>query len=265
LPEEMSAMHQIKSYLNHWLDAVDEHSIHSPFFFDFYNQVIKNDQEDEDRFKEIEALRQKLLVNNSILKITDLGAPSAHFKNGTRTLAEVAATSLCSPRFCRLLYRIIEQQKSSNVVELGTSMGLTSLYLGLNPLTQVTTFEGNSALINIALTHFESFETKNIQLIEGDIDFTLEKFLQHPAKIDFVFMDANHRYEPTLRYFNLLTKRMAPKGIIVMDDIYHSKEMTQAWRELCKHELVYGSVDLFRCGILFFDTALNRQHFTWIL
>ena len=260
-----AAMHQIKSYLNHWLDAVDEHSIHSPFFFDFYNQVMKNDNAADNRFTHIEALRQKLLVNNSALKITDLGAPSAHFKDETRNIAEVAATSLCSPKYCRLLFRIVEQQQSATVVELGTSMGLTSLYLALNPLTQVTTFEGNRALINIALTHFESFEMKNITLVEGNIDSTLEGFIQNPAKIDFVFMDANHRYEPTMRYFNLLAKRISPKGIIVMDDIYHSKEMTQAWRELRKHELVYGSVDLFRCGILFFDPSLNRQHYTWSL
>jgi hypothetical protein len=25
--------------------------------------------------------------------------------------------------------------------------------------------------------------------------------------------------------------------------------------------LVYGSIDLYRCGILFFDPALNKQHF----
>jgi predicted O-methyltransferase YrrM len=255
-------MHQIKHYLNHWLDAVDEHSIHSPFFFDFYKQVIKKDPDDT-RFHEVEELRKKLLINKSELKIKDLGAQSSHFSNGTRTISQVAATSLCPAKYGRLLLRIIEQQRAKEVLELGTSMGLTSLYLGLNPNTHVTTFEGNPALINIALTHFESFEKKNIDLVEGNIDYTLPQFILQSAKIDFVFMDANHRYEPTLQYFKLLTKRMAPGGIIVLDDIYHSPEMTRAWQELRKHQLVYGSIDLFRMGILFFDPALNRQHYTW--
>ena len=256
-------MHQIKSFINHWLDAVDEHSIHSPYFFDFYNQVVKKDNPNDGRFAGIEDLRRKLLSNQTQLKITDIGAQSTHFKTDTRTIAQVAATSLCSPKYCRLLSRILEHQKATEVLELGTSMGLTTLYLALNSSVNVTTFEGNSAMVNIALTHFESFEKSNIHLIEGNIDTTLEQYLQKPSRLDFVFMDANHRYEPTIRYFNLLTRRMAPKGIIVMDDIYHSPEMTKAWRELLEHELVYGSADLFRFGILFFDPALNRQHYTW--
>lgn len=256
-------MHQIKSFINHWLDAVDEHSIHSPYFFDFYNQVVKKDNPDDDRFTRIEELRKKLLSNQSELKISDLGAQSPHFKNDKRTIAQVAATSLCPPKYCRLLLRILEHTKAAEVLELGTSMGLSTLYFALNPAVHVTTFEGNPAMVNIALTHFESFEKSNIRLIEGNIDTTLEQYLQKPTRFDFVFMDANHRYEPTMRYFNLLSRRMAPKGIIVMDDIYHSPEMTKAWRELREHDLVYGSVDLFRFGILFFDPALNRQHYTW--
>jgi predicted O-methyltransferase YrrM len=118
-------------------------------------------------------------------------------------------------------------------------------------------------MVNIALTHFEAFEITNIKLVEGNIDQTLPDFLQLSEKIDFVFMDANHRFEPTLRYFNLLMKRMTPRGIIVMDDIYYSPEMTQAWNALRTHKVVYGSVDLFRMGILFFDPALNHQHYTW--
>ncbi|MCU0367878.1 MAG: class I SAM-dependent methyltransferase [Cyclobacteriaceae bacterium] len=258
-----SSLHQIKSFVNHWLDTVDAHSIHSPFFFDFYCEVIKKENAEDSRYKEIEELRKKLLVNHTLLKITDLGAHSSHFKNEHRTIAQIAATSLSPSNYCRLLSRIVSYQHSKQIVELGTSMGLTTLYLSLPEDARITTFEGNSTMVNIALTHFEAFEKTNIKLIEGNIDHTLPDFLQLSEKIDFVFMDANHRYEPTLRYFNLLMKRMAPQGIIVMDDIYHSQEMTQAWNALREHKLVYGSVDLFKMGILFFDPALNHQHYTW--
>ena len=142
-------------------------------------------------------------------------------------------------------------------------MGITTLYLAQKNDTQVTTFEGNPSMINVALTHFEYFNTKNIALIQGNLDSELSNYLLKPIKINFVLMDANHRYEPTLRYFNLISKRMANKGIIVIDDIHYSEEMNSAWKELRDHQLVYGSVDLFRCGILFFDPALNRQHYIW--
>jgi len=259
----VSRLYQIKSYLNHWLNAVDEHSIHSPFFFDFYKKAIKNDSHNNPEFSAIEETRQKLLKNTLEVAIHDLGAKSPHFKKENRTLSEIAETSLSPALYCRLYNRIIEYTDSTKILELGTSMGITTLYLAQKQEAYVTTFEGNTSLINVALTHFEYFRAKNIELIEGNLDSELSNYLLKPVKIDFVLMDANHRYEPTLSYFNLLSRRMADKGVIVLDDIHYSEEMSRAWKELRNHQLVYGSVDLFRCGILFFDPALNRQHYIW--
>jgi hypothetical protein len=66
-----------------------------------------------------------------------------------------------------------------------------------------------------------------------------------------------------MRYFDLISKRVKEKSIVVIDDIHHSPEMNKAWNEICKHELVYGSIDLFRCGVLFFEPSLGKQHFVW--
>ena len=257
----MQNFFRIKSFINHWLDAVDEHSVHSPFFFDFYNKVIHKKNEVD--FSEIEKVRSNLLKNDTVVHVKDLGAKSPLFKNSERNISKIAATSLSERNQCELLYHIANYFEATTILELGTSMGITSLYLSTIEKSKVTTFEGNAAMANIALTNFEYFDKKNIELIEGNIDETLPDYLQNPTKIDFVLIDANHRYEPTLRYFNWLSKRMSNRGVIVIDDIYYSKEMARAWNELKKHNLVYGSVDLYKCGILFFDLTLNKQHFVW--
>jgi len=217
---------------------------------------------EKQQFNPIEEIRRKLLANKTEVIIHDLGAKST-LENEKRTLSEIAATSLSPASYSRLYHRIVDYMDASQILELGTSMGITTLYLAQKENAHVTTFEGNPAMINVALSHFEYFNKKNIALIEGNLDTKLSEYLLTPAKIDFVLMDANHRYEPTIRYFNQLSRRMADKGIIVIDDIYYSEEMHRAWKELCNHPLVYGSVDLFRCGILFFDPALNRQHYCW--
>jgi len=259
----VSGFFQVKSYINHWLNSVDEHSIHSPFFFDFYNKVIRKD-EDKPEFQSIEQIRRNLLQNSTLVNVNDLGASSPHFNSMSRPLSKITATSVSPASYARLYHRIINYIDAKQIIELGTSLGITTLYLAQKENVKVTTFEGNEAMINIALTHIEYFNHKNIDIIEGNIDTELSNFLLSPSKIHFALMDANHRYEPTLRYFNLLSRRMADKGVIVMDDIYYSEEMKRAWKEICNHQLVYGSVDLFRCGILFFDPALNRQHYTWV-
>jgi predicted O-methyltransferase YrrM len=260
----MSRFFQVKAFINHWLDAVEEHSLHSPFFFDFYDKIINTVSEED--FSEIENIRANLLKNESIVNVNDLGSGStvSALQDNNRKIGDIAATSLTPANLAQLYFRICQYTEVHNVVELGTSMGLTSLYFSELPDCKVHTFEGSHALANVALTNFEYLEKKNIRLVEGDIAHTLPRFLQdNLAKIGFALVDANHRYAPTMQYFEWLMKRFNEKSIMVIDDIHHSPEMERAWKELKKHYLVYGSVDLFRCGILFFEPGLNRQHFVW--
>ena len=260
----MANFHQLKAFARHWLTVVDQHSIHSPFFFDFYKNVIRS-KESKDSFAEIEKVRTNLLSNQTELIINDLGAGSQRLNGTKRKLADIARISLAPARYARLYHDIIQYREAKNVVELGTSLGITSLYLAKGEDCRVTTFEGSHSLADVALTNFEYFDKKNIELIEGNIQSTLPEFVQNPAKINFVLMDANHRYEPTMHYFDLMMRRLDEKSVMVIDDIHWSEEMERSWNELRHSQLVYGSVDLFRCGILFFDPALHRQHYVWSL
>ncbi len=252
---------QLNEYLRHWLWQVDEHSIHSPFFFDFYTSVIRPKNTCA-RFEDIERLRQQLLANTEAVPFADLGAPSPHFQSNSRTIQSLAKTSLLPTRWAHLFFRLAAHVRAKRVVELGTSLGLTTLYLSRVKEAAITTFEGNQAVASMALTHFEAFGAHNVTLVEGLIDKMLPDFLQNPAKIDLAIIDANHRLEPTLRYFEWLGKRMSDQGIIVIDDIHYSPEMAEAWRILQQHTLVYATMDLFRCGLLFFHPELHREHYT---
>jgi predicted O-methyltransferase YrrM len=259
----VASFQQITSYVSHWLDRVDQHSIHSPYFFDFYNKVIKADRE-PDCSQAIENIRAKLLNSPTVLDIDDHG--SGRHRTPKRKLSEIVQTSASPAEYGQLMLRICQYAGAKKVVELGTSVGLTSLYLSHAPKASVVTFEGSHSLANVALTNFEFLERSNIELIEGEISTTLPEFLQRDTiKIGFAFVDANHSYEPTKRYFDMLMMRFNEKSIMVIDDIHNTPEMERVWNEISHHEIVYGSVDLYRCGILFFDPALNRQRFVWSL
>lgn len=251
-----------KQYFSHWLNAVDEHSVHSPFFFDFYQKVVGS-KNTSPATTIVHNLRNNLTSNKTIVDYQDIGSNSPHFSSPKRTIGDIATTSLLPEKWCQLLFRTSRYVEATNIIELGTSMGLTTLHLAQNPKSVVHTFEGNRAMVNIAQTNFESLGVKNIRIIDGNIDQSLPNHLQNPAKVHFAFIDANHRYKATVTYFEILAKRMADKGVIVLDDIHLTPEMHQAWNELKHHDLVYGSIDLFRMGILFFDLSLNKQHYTW--
>jgi predicted O-methyltransferase YrrM len=249
---------QIKTFLSYWLEAVDEHSLHSPFFFDFQRNVVKH--KSEKSYAEFEGLRAKLKNDKREITVQDLGAGSRYHSSSKRKISEIASTSLSPSKYASLYNRLINNYKAKNIVELGTSLGINTLYLSDNDDTKVITFEGVPEIAEIARTTFEFAKAKNIKLIEGEIDTTLPAFLNTASKIDFVFIDANHRYDPTLKYFEWLLRKIHPQSIIAIDDIHYSPEMEKAWHALKLNTMVYGSVDLYRCGILFFDPSLNKQH-----
>lgn len=254
----MSSFHRFASYLRYWLDAIDEHSLHSPFFFDLYTNVIKKTPEPIEAY---EQLRTKLLQDHREIEVLDLGAGSTRHAGSKRKVSDIARVSLSSPRFSTLYKRIITHVKAKNIVELGASLGINTLYLAHPAGTQVTTFEGAPTIADIAELTFEFAGAKNINLVRGDIGETLRDWVQlNRTKVDVAFIDANHRYEPTLRYFRLLAERSHKDSIFIIDDIHHSPEMELAWNAVKNHELVYVTADLFRCGLVFFDPSYVKQH-----
>lgn len=258
----MASFHQVKSLIRHWLLEVDDHSIHSPFFYDLYTKLVA--RKHAEGLHALEDLRRDLEANKTLLTVEDFGS-GAGTQPTRRTIREIARASLSPERWAMFYHDLLHYVKAVRVVELGTSLGLTTLYLAQKKDAQIFTFEGSHAIANVALTNFEWAGKQNIKLIEGNLDQTLHRFLEPTDKIDYVLMDANHRYVPTLEYYRLLTRRLKSSSVMVIDDIHRSEEMEKAWAEIRTDTLVYGSVDLFRCGLLFFDPALNKQHYVWAL
>ena len=93
------------------------------------------------------------------------------------------------------------------------------------------------------------------------MDETLSEKLEGTRKIDFAFIDGNHRKAPTLNYTNQIIKKSHSNSILILDDIYWSSEMNDAWEELKNHPQVTLSIDIFHKGFLFFRKGIEKQHF----
>ncbi|HOX83282.1 MAG TPA: class I SAM-dependent methyltransferase [Chryseolinea sp.] len=250
---------QLKSFITYWLNAVDAHSLHSPFFYNLYTKVITS-TEDDPKFNSIEEIRNSLLKDERIIAINDLGSGSQVLKTTSRRISDIARSSLSPAKYARIYARLVSYFKCKTVFELGTSFGINALYLSAPEESNVTSFEGSAEILNIARESFKTFQAQNIRVIEGNLDSTLQQQVESTDEIQLVFMDANHRYEPTMKYFEILSEKLNKQSIVVVDDIHYSKEMERAWTELKQHRLIHASADLYRCGILFFDPSLNNQH-----
>ena len=191
-----------------------------------------------------------------------MGAGLAVSGGSERKISNIARYAGTPPRFSRLLARLIGRFQAQTVVELGTSLGLNALYMALaNPATHLYTLEGSKCIASLAGKHFKSLGAQNIRIIEGNIDQSLETVLAGLSKIDLLYMDANHRYEPTIRYFEQVLPKLHQNSLVVLDDIHWSAGMNRAWQEIKTKPEVSLSLDLFEVGILFFDPDLPKAHY----
>ena len=122
--------------------------------------------------------------------------------------------------------------------------------------------EGASAIAGIAKRNFEKLRLDNVSLMQGNFEETLPSLLLSVKNTDFVFIDGNHRREPTLAYFNQLVSFSTNSTISILDDIHWSKEMEEACNQVKQHPAVTLTIDLFFIGIVCINTNIKtRQHF----
>jgi predicted O-methyltransferase YrrM len=72
------------------------------------------------------------------------------------------------------------------------------------------------------------------------------------SNIDLLYIDGNHRYEPTIRYFEEAWPHLNEYSVVVFDDIHWSSEMEKAWHQVIKDPRITLSIDLFFIGLVFF-------------
>lgn len=254
-----------KKYIQYYLTASNGkgHGIHSPFIFQFVQQVL-NPAKDYYAYEAIEALRERMLNDHTVITIDDMGAGSGLSKKTDRRISQIARTALKPPRYAQLLFRMVNFYQPQYILELGTSLGLTTAYMAsANPRATVITMEGAEAVAHKAIENFSRLNLQNIRLVKGNFDRELKSVLHSIPKVDLAFVDGNHRKEPTIHYFEEIVSRCRPESILVFDDIHWSEEMEEAWAFIRQHAVVTCTVDLFFFGLVFLrDEFKSKQHFT---
>ncbi len=260
------SLYQFKQYPRFLLRSKNQHGIHSPFVFDLIHEVFSKDKRYY-AFDEIENLRKNLLASNTKLVVNDLGAGSQRMKNSERSIGEIAKYSLTSAKYAQIIFRLALKFQPQTILELGTSLGITTAYLSKAcPQSQIITFEGAPSIAQEARKNLQKLaiitgKKNKVSIILGNMDQTLTETLSSIETVDFAFIDGNHRKEPTINYAQQIIDKTRPNSILILDDIYWSSEMTEAWEELKNHPKVTLTIDLFEKGILFFREGIEKQHF----
>ena len=255
----MSLLFDIKVRLQYALRAHYRkgHWVHSPFTFHTLNYVIF-ERTPYYSFQPIESLRNQLLHDNTQISLQPLGESQAQ----STTIAKELKRSSKSPRQAQLLQRLCASNNSHYIIELGTNLGISTAYLASNnSKSQVYTLEGQPELYRQAKNNFKHLKLNNINVIEGNINDTLPSLIQQIPQIDLAFIDANHQYQATINYYNLIKSKIHKNSIIIFDDIHWSEGMQQAWNEIRQDPDIRLSIDIFHMGIIWFNTDIPKQHY----
>ena len=279
-------LYRVSSWLKHQLTARNTggHGVHSPYLFEWVRMVM-SDKNTYYVWDEIEKIRQEMLKDTRELEFVDYGSGKLKGENGDRRrVCDIAKGSLARRKDAQLLARLVgwlgrplltsplrggigdeasENRKGLAIVELGTSLGVTTAYLAvMDSRNKVVTYEGCPAVAEVAWANWEKLGLSNIACVVGEITVdSLQLAVDRLSGIDVAFIDANHTCEATLTYFNALASRVHEKSVVVVDDIHYNEDMEKAWKAICADERVTTTMDLYRMGLVFFDKHYWRKHY----
>lgn len=283
-----TGLYRLGSWVRHLLTARNTggHGVHSPYLFEWVRMVM-DDKNSYYVWAAIERVREQMLVDERMIDFVDYGSgkklktDNCQLKTESidrRKVCDIAKKSLAKKKYAQMLARLVnwmgdggmdngdgimDNGKGLTIVELGTSLGVTTAYLAaMDAKNTVLTYEGCEAVAAVAKENWKRLGLKNITCRVGMID--AEALAEELSRVDVAFVDANHTYAGTRMYVNILLEKMHEKSVLVIDDIHHSREMEKVWQEICADDRVTTSMDLYQMGLVFLDKNYWKRHYKMI-
>src|ERR1035437_2007276 len=113
----MNKMSFILKYFVYYLNAMTRHGVHPPFLYHLVTEVI-NDKKKHNEYEIAETYRKTLLKDNTQIYCEDFGTGASE----NRKISAIAKHSAISPKYAKLLFRLMKDFKPETIVELGTSL-----------------------------------------------------------------------------------------------------------------------------------------------
>jgi len=234
------------------------YGVHSPFVFNLITKVI------EERcsyysFYDIELIRKQLLFRDNIITYPDRQQKGILRR---RTIGEIVEREAIKPKHGALLFRLANYFKSQNILQLGPSMGLSTLYLtSYAPGLKCIALENIPEFASIARIAFDKAARNPVDLRTGTYKELLPQALEDMGKVDFVFFNTLYEQHNNVWLFNECTKHIHNDTIFVFEGIKASRKMREFWKEICSHPEVTVTIDLYSMGIVFFNRKLHKRDY----
>lgn len=231
-------------FLKYYLTATSRYKVHSPFVFDFVENVLE-DKRTFYAFDEVEALRKLIYRDKRSVSMAT---------NQPSNIKTIARKHTSLPYCCRVLFKTIHHYKPKTILELGTTFGVTTIYAATAALDRkVFTTDASSSILNVAKENFKLLGVANIHAITDDYSNALDQIeaqsiqclIINPAAV--TALDAN-----------AVVHLIAEKGMVIVTDIQNT-EAQLFWKSLQETTQMSLSIDLFQMGIIWKNNEVKAK------
>jgi predicted O-methyltransferase YrrM len=193
------------------------------------------------RFSDIELLRKRLLCRKEIVGV--VGHESIRPKQGA------------------LLFRLTNHFHSKSILQIGVSMGLSTLYLtSYKQGVKCVAMEKRPEYAAVARWVYEKAARTPIDLRIGDYHTILPGILEEMKIVDFIFFNTS-RDTSNASLFNTCVEHAQSNTVFVFEGIKSNCSMRKLWEMVCAHPEVTVTLDLYSMGIVFFNKKLHKRNY----
>ncbi|EPX75543.1 hypothetical protein Salmuc_03177 [Salipiger mucosus DSM 16094] len=168
-----------------------------------------------------------------------------------------ASTISLSPRYGTMLYALARAFGARHALEAGSGYGISSMYLAI----ALAESGADSRLFSFELASYANQAQRSLDLItHGDSergkvlreDFNaLGVHLPAGETFDLVFIDSRHDRDTLIRSYKTAYGWMAPRSMILIDDIGYSGSSREGWEEMiARNEFPFAALVNERIGVL---------------
>ena len=220
---------------------------------DYFENYILNQYFTTNSALDVENYRKELLSNSNSIEILDCGTGSKTLKSAKRIISKIAKTSAIKSKHGVLFQKIVRKYNVKSVLELGTSLGVGTMYFALaDKSIKLTSIEACPETYKFTKTKFAQKGIKNVEFINNDFDSVFDNNELAGQKFDLIYIDGNHNSKSVIKYYEYINKNLAAERCIyIIDDINWSADMYRAWKYLCNRNNGAFNTNMFRVGLIF--------------
>lgn len=229
-------------YLSYLFFSTNRHGVHSPFVYDFADNVLY--KQTDVAFEDIEYFRSQTI--NSSGKFNGLN------------LSDFTMKYTLKSKYCQLIYRMVKYYNINSYIEFGECTGIESCYLTSYALSlQNSNFKYH--YISKSPNEIRKFTYNQYLSLHNMTGHTSSEVYHSDMKL-FLFHITNNPESFSLQFEETL-QNISHNDLVIVTNIRYSHEHYIAWKQITNLDKVSASIELFDMGIAIFSEKLQKENF----